>query len=144
MIKRLLRNVWLLFFIIAIFIFLFSTYQTITFSSIGAPQFAVYSIGPLLIIGSSYLHLNYVTKLFFNSNNNLPRDCCSLHQTSWNARRVWALLIISGNHKLLFFLVCINMAYKFENEKNNHQYSFSILYFLFDYSFSWFFKWHTK
>jgi preprotein translocase subunit SecG len=63
MIKRLLRNVWLLFFIIAIFIFLFSTYQTITFSSIGAPQFAVYSIGPLLIIGSSYLHLNYVTKL---------------------------------------------------------------------------------
>ena len=63
MLKRFIKNVWLLLFIIAIFILLFSLFQSITFSSISAPKFLVYSIGPVLIIGSSYLHLNYFVKL---------------------------------------------------------------------------------
>lgn len=63
MLKRFIKNVWLLLFIIAIFILLFSLFQSITFSSISAPKFLVYSIGPVLIIGSSYLHLNYFVKI---------------------------------------------------------------------------------
>jgi len=63
MLKRFIKNVWFLLFIIAIFILLFSLFQSITFSSISAPKFLVYSIGPVLIIGSSYLHLNYFVKL---------------------------------------------------------------------------------
>ena len=63
MLKRFIKNVWLLLFIVTIFVFLFSIYQSITFSSIGAPQFVIYSIGPVFIIGSSYLHLNYFVKI---------------------------------------------------------------------------------
>jgi hypothetical protein len=63
MLKKFIKNVWLLLFIVTIFVFLFSLYQSITFSSIGAPQFVIYSIGPVLIIGSSYLHLNYFVKI---------------------------------------------------------------------------------
>ena len=63
MLKRFIKNVWFLLFIIAIFILLFTLFQSITFSSISAPKFLVYSIGPVLIIGSSYLHLNYFVKL---------------------------------------------------------------------------------
>ena len=63
MLKRFIKNVWLLLFIVTIFVFLFSLYQSITFSSIGAPQFVIYSIGPVFIIGSSYLHLNYFVKI---------------------------------------------------------------------------------
>jgi len=63
MLKRFIKNVWLLLFIIAIFILLFSLFQSITFSSISAPKFLVYSIGPVLIFGSSYLYLNYFVKL---------------------------------------------------------------------------------
>ena len=63
MIKTLIRNIWLLLFIVTILTFLFSLYQSITFSSIGAPKLTIYSFGAMLIIGSSYLHLNFLVKL---------------------------------------------------------------------------------
>ncbi len=63
MIKTLLRNIWLLLFIVTILTFFFSLYQSITFSSIGAPKLSIYSFGAMLIIGSSYLHLNFLVKL---------------------------------------------------------------------------------
>lgn len=63
MLKKFIQNVWLLVFITSIFVLLLALYQSITFSSIGAPQFVVYAIGPMLIIASSYLHLNYLVKL---------------------------------------------------------------------------------
>jgi hypothetical protein len=63
MIKTLLRNIWLLLFIVTILTFFFSLYQSITFSSIGAPKLTIYSFGAMLIIGSSYLHLNFLVKL---------------------------------------------------------------------------------
>ena len=63
MIKTLIRNIWLLLFIETILTFFFSLYQSITFSSIGAPKLSIYSFGAMLIIGSSYLHLNFLVKL---------------------------------------------------------------------------------
>jgi len=63
MIKTLIRNIWLLLFIVTILTFFFSLYQSITFSSIGAPKLSIYSFGAMLIIGSSYLHLNFLVKL---------------------------------------------------------------------------------
>ena len=63
MIKTLIRNIWLLLFIVIIITFLFSLYQSITFSSFGAPKLTIYSFGAMLIIGSSYLHLNFFVKL---------------------------------------------------------------------------------
>jgi hypothetical protein len=63
MIRKFIQNVWLLLFIVTILTFLFSLYQSITFSSIGAPKLSIYSFGAMLIIGSSYLHLNFLVKL---------------------------------------------------------------------------------
>ncbi len=63
MIRKFIQNVWLLLFIVTILTFLFSLYQSITFSSIGAPKLSIYSFGAMLIIGSSYLHLNFFVKL---------------------------------------------------------------------------------
>jgi hypothetical protein len=63
MIKKFIKNVWLLLFTITILTFLFSLYQSITFSNIGAPKLTIYSFGAMLIIGSSYLHLNFLVKL---------------------------------------------------------------------------------
>ena len=63
MIRKFIQNVWLLLFIVIIITFLFSLYQSITFSSFGAPKLTIYSFGAMLIIGSSYLHLNFLVKL---------------------------------------------------------------------------------
>ena len=63
MIRKFIKNVWLLLFIVTILTFLFSLYQSITFSSIGAPKLSIYSFGAMLIIGSSFLHLNFFVKL---------------------------------------------------------------------------------
>lgn len=63
MIRKFIQNVWLLLFIVTILTFLFSLYQSITFSSFGAPKLTIYSFGAMLIIGSSYLHLNFFVKL---------------------------------------------------------------------------------
>ena len=63
MIRKFIQNVWLLLFIVTILTFLFSLYQSITFSSFGAPKLTIYSFGAMLIIGSSYLHLNFLVKL---------------------------------------------------------------------------------
>jgi len=63
MIRKFIQNIWLLLFIVTILTFLFSLYQSITFSSIGAPKLSIYSFGAMLIIGSSYLHLNFLVKL---------------------------------------------------------------------------------
>jgi hypothetical protein len=63
MIRKFIQNIWLLLFIVTILTFFFSLYQSITFSSIGAPKLSIYSFGAMLIIGSSYLHLNFLVKL---------------------------------------------------------------------------------
>jgi hypothetical protein len=63
MLKKLARNTWFLLFLISIIAFAFSIYRSVSFTGLSTAKWAVYFLGPSLIMGLSFIHLNWFVKL---------------------------------------------------------------------------------
>lgn len=63
MLKKLARNTWFLLWLISIMAFAFSIYRSVSFTGLSTAKWAVYALGPSVIIGLSFIHLNWFVKL---------------------------------------------------------------------------------
>ncbi len=63
MLKKLARNTWFLLCLIAIIAFAFSIYRSVSFTGLSTAKWAIYFLGPSLIMGLSFIQLNWFVKL---------------------------------------------------------------------------------
>ena len=63
MLKKLARNTWFLLCMISIIAFAFSIYRSVSFTGLSTAKWAVYFLGPSLIMSLSFIHLNWFVKL---------------------------------------------------------------------------------
>jgi len=63
MLKKLARNTWFLLCLISIIAFAFSVYRSVSFTGLSTAKWAVYFLGPSVIMGLSFIHLDWFVKL---------------------------------------------------------------------------------